>query len=64
MKDNLPDFSNLTTDKCVSTLGKVLLDFEHGVRMTEQAVEKGKCLLNKIEFIIYQQVFFFDRIVN
>lgn len=47
MKDSLPDFSNLDAEKCVSTFGKVLLEFEHGVRMTEQAIEKSKCLMNK-----------------
>uniref|UniRef100_A0A1B6FE92 oligopeptidase A n=1 Tax=Cuerna arida TaxID=1464854 RepID=A0A1B6FE92_9HEMI len=43
MKDNMPDFKSLTTEKCVTTMGKHLLDFEQGVRVIEQAVEKAGC---------------------
>lgn len=52
LKDGIPDFANLTTEVCVSTIGKHLLDFEQGIRVIEQQVEKGKisiCNSNMIQ---------------
>lgn len=42
LKDDFPDFNNLDTEKCVTAVGKHLLDVEHGVRVLEEQIEKGR----------------------
>uniref|UniRef100_A0A023EZR5 Putative oligopeptidase n=1 Tax=Triatoma infestans TaxID=30076 RepID=A0A023EZR5_TRIIF len=37
-KGGFPDIKNITQEKCVTTLGKYLLDFEHGVRQVENEI--------------------------
>ncbi|KAK9502973.1 hypothetical protein O3M35_011644 [Rhynocoris fuscipes] len=39
-KNGVPDIENTTSEKCVATLGKYLLDFEHCVRQVENKISE------------------------
>ncbi|XP_075224598.1 uncharacterized protein LOC142326199 [Lycorma delicatula] len=40
LKDGIPDFSDITSEKCINTLGKNLLDFEYEVINISNRLEK------------------------
>lgn len=43
LKNDLPDFASFTTEKCVTTLGKHLLNSERGVQALEEKLLKDGC---------------------
>ncbi|XP_073999508.1 oligopeptidase A [Rhodnius prolixus] len=51
-KNGLPDIENITQEKCVTTLGKYLLDFEHGVRLVENDIVEKENELELFDDIV------------
>lgn len=51
-KNGLPDAENLSGEKCLSTLGNQLLDFEHCIREVENSIIENKDELDLFENVL------------
>lgn len=48
--DTLPAFSQLTTDKCVNAVGKLVIEYESGIHQLDQKLY-GELCIKKILYL-------------
>lgn len=60
---NIPPFSELTTEKCVSAIGKLVIEYESGIHHMDQKLY-GIYIYNKITNIYFGYIYFVIDLLN